>query len=114
LRISGVAGDGYLVGRSDGGEEGVGGEQVTLAEEDYGGAGLDEEEDLGGLFYGEEIGDGLFDVIVEEMEVFAMQAFDEVAGGIGDRYADVDAVYRDADGGRLLGADWEGGGAEEE
>ena len=53
-----------------------------------------------GLFDGEKIGDGLLDSVVEELEVFAAEALDEVAGTVCDGDADVHAVYGDADGWR--------------
>jgi hypothetical protein len=60
---------------------------VALAEEVDGGAGLDEEEKLRGLFDGEEVGDGLLDAVVEELEIFAAKAFDEAAGAVGYGYS---------------------------
>ncbi len=44
----------------------------------------------------------MLDAVVEELEVFAAEAFDEVAGAVGDGDADVDAVDGDADGRGLL------------
>jgi hypothetical protein len=40
----------------------------------------------------------LLDVVVEDLEVFAAEAFDEVACGVDDGDAEVDAVYGYADG----------------
>ena len=68
-------------------------EKVVFGEEEDRGAGFDEEHELGGLFDGEEIGDGLLDVVVEDLEVFAAEAGDEMTGGVGYGDADVDAVY---------------------
>jgi hypothetical protein len=87
---------------------------VVLAEEDYGGAGFDENEKLRGFFDGQEVGDGLLDVVVEDVEVFAAEAFDEVAGGVGDGDADVDAIDGYSDGwGGFLGLSVELGWGEE-
>jgi hypothetical protein len=71
---------------------------VILAEEEDRGARFDENEKLRGFFDGQEVGDGLLDVVVEDVEVFAAEAFDEVAGGVGDRDADVDAIDGYSDG----------------
>ena len=84
LRASGITGYGDAVGRRDCGEESVRGEKMALAEKKDGRAGFDEEYELRGFFDGEEVGDGLLDVVVEEVEVFAAEAGDEVAGGVGD------------------------------
>jgi hypothetical protein len=92
LRISGITGYGDADGGSDGGEESVRGEKMVFGEEKDGGAGFDEEYELRGFFDGEEVGDGLLDVVVEEVEVFAAEAGDEVAGGVGDGDAHVYAA----------------------
>src|SRR6266446_7329404 len=61
-------------------------------------------EKLRGLFDGEEVGDGLLDAVVEDLEVVSAEAFDEATGAVGDGDADVHAIYGDADGrGGLLG-----------
>jgi hypothetical protein len=70
---------------------------MILAQEDHGGAGFDEEQELGGLFYWEEVCDGLLYVIVEDLEVFAAEAFDEVACGVGYGDAYAHAIYGDTD-----------------
>src|ERR1700738_2199291 len=98
LRALGVAGDGDAMGGTDGGEKRVCGDEGVFGVEKGGGAGLDEEHELSGLFDGKEVGDGLLDVVVEDVEVFAAEAFDEMAGGVGDGDAEVDAVYGYADG----------------
>jgi len=74
-----------------------GGEKVD------GGAGFDEEEDFGGRDYVGEIGDGLLDAVVQDVEVFAAEVGDEVALRVGDGDAYVDAVDGDLDGGGLAG-----------
>src|SRR5580693_8245556 len=76
---------------------------VDGGEEVDGGAGFDEEEDFGGRDYVGEIGDGLLDAVVEDVEVFAAEVGDEVPLGVGDGDADVDAVDGDLDGGGLVG-----------
>ena len=43
-----------------------------------------------------EIGDGLLDAVVEDVEVFAAKTINEIAVGIGDDDADVDAIHADA------------------
>jgi hypothetical protein len=58
---------------------------------------------LSGFFDGEEVGDGLPRIVIEDLEVFSVQTLDEVAGGVGDGDADVYAVYGYADGRGLLG-----------
>ena len=73
---------------------------MVLAEKEDGGARLDQEEKLSRLFDGEEVGDGLLDAVVEELEVFAVKALDEMAGGVGDGDADIYAADSDADGRR--------------
>ncbi len=76
---------------------------VDGGEEVDGGAGFDEEEDFGGRDYVGEIGDGLLDAVVQDVEVFAAEVGDEVALRVGDGDADVDAVDGDLDGGGLVG-----------
>jgi len=94
----GVRGDGHAISGRDAVEERVGSAKVALAEEIDAGTGFDEEQKLRGLFDGEKVGDGLLDLVVEDMEVFAAEAGDEMTGGVGDGDADVDAIDGDADG----------------
>ncbi len=67
-----------------------------------GGTGLDEEQDLSGLVNAEEIGDALLGAVVEQVEIFAVQAADELAARVGDNDAHVDAIHTDANIGRRL------------
>ena len=62
----------------------------------------DEHERLRGLVNGQKTGDGLLDAVVEDVKIFALQAFREFAGRIGDENADVYAIDVDANGLRLL------------
>src|SRR5262249_29871720 len=75
----------------------IGSEKVALANEEDGRAGFDEKQHLSGIFIGEKAGEGLLDAVVEDAEVFAPQAFDEVTSGVGNEDADVDAVGAGAD-----------------
>lgn len=95
--------DGDAVAGGEAVEERVGGVDVSGGEEVDGGAGLDEEEDFGGGDDVGEVGDGLLDAVVEDVEVFAGEIRDEVALRVGDDDADVDAVDGDLDGGGLVG-----------
>ena len=99
LRPSGITGYGDAVGGSDGGEESVRGEKMVFGEETDGGAGFDEEHELRGFFDGKEVGDGLLQAIVEDVEILTTKPGNEMARGIGDGDADVDAADGDADGG---------------
>jgi len=74
---------------------------VRGGQEIDGGACFYQEQDFGWFCDGGEVGDGLLDVVVEEVEVFAAEILDEIALGIGDDYADVDAVNGDLDRGGL-------------
>jgi len=60
------------------------------------GPGFDEKEDLSGLVDGQKIGDGLLDAIVEDVEIFPAKASYELAMGVRDEDADVDAIDTDA------------------
>jgi hypothetical protein len=64
---------------------------------------FDKKKDLGGLVHAKEIGDGLLGAVVEQVEVFAAHAADELAARIGDDDADVDAIHADANVGSGLG-----------
>src|SRR6266852_239373 len=66
--------------------------EVVLPQEKNGGAGLDEKENLRRFLDRGKAGERLLDPVVEHAEVFAMQAFDEVAARVGDDHSDVDAV----------------------
>ena len=76
--------------------------KMAALEEVDGWTGFDEEQDLGGFVDGEEIRDGLLDAVVEKVEVFAVQAADELSARVGDDDSDVDAVHTDADVGSRL------------
>ena len=76
--------------------------KMAALEKVDGGTGFDEEEDLGGLVHAEKIRDGLLGAVVEQAEVFAVQAGDEQAMRIGDDDAHVDAIHTDANVGRRL------------
>lgn len=67
-----------------------------------GGAGFDEKKDLGGFVNAEKIRNVLLDAIIEDVEVFAAEACDELAARVGDEDADVDAVNADAN----VGSGW--------
>jgi len=77
--------------------------KMAALEKVDGWASFDKKEDLGGLVNAKEIGDGLLGAIVEQVEVFAAHAADELAARIGDDNADVDAIYTDANVGGGLG-----------
>ena len=81
----------------------MGGLQMAPFEKINGGAGFDQHEGLRRFLNGQKIGDGLLDAVIEDVKIFALQAFDKLSGGIANRNADVDAIDADADGLRLLG-----------
>src|ERR1700693_3692031 len=64
---------------------------------------FDEEQDLGGFVDVEEIRDGLLGTVVEKVEVFAVQAADEVSARVAHDDSEVDAVDADANVGSGLG-----------
>ena len=66
-----------------------GGEKVD------GGAGFDEEKDFGRGDYVGEIGDGLLDAVVEDVEIVAVKAFDQVTVRVGHRDRNSHAVNGD-------------------
>src|SRR5262249_5869786 len=101
LRSVVVFRDGDAVSGGEAVEERVRRLHVDGGEEVDGGAGFDEEEDFGGLDDVGEIGDGLLDAVVEDVEVFAAEVGNEVALGVGDDDANVDAIDGDLDGGGL-------------
>jgi hypothetical protein len=97
-----VAGDGDAVAEREAVEEGMNGLKMATLDEIYGWTGFDEKQDLGWLVDTKEIGDGLFDAVIEEMKVFTAKTADELPARIGDDDSDVDAVHTDADVGRGL------------
>ena len=94
----GIAGEGHAVSGGEAVEQGAGGVEVRVLEEIDGRARFDEEQDLRGIIHGSEFGDGLLDPVIENVEVFPMQAFDEFAAHVGDDDADIDAFDGEADG----------------
>ena len=71
---------------------------MVRPQEKNGWARLDEQENLRRLLDGGEAGEWLLDPIIEDTEIFATKAFDEVTAVIGDNHADVDAVNADSNG----------------
>jgi len=70
-------------------------------------ASLDQQQKLGRLFDGGKIGQRLFDAIIENVKIPAMQTAYKASLRVGDNYTDVHAVDANADGlglgrGRLL------------
>ena len=51
----------------------------------------------GRFLNGQKIGDGLLDAVIEDVKIFALQAFDKLSGGIANRNADIDTIDADAD-----------------
>jgi len=96
-----IAGDSDAVGGGKAVEENFDGLQVAFLQEIDGGAGFDEEKDLGRFIDIEKIGDGLGDTIIEEQEVMALEAGEELAAGVGDGNADADAFDADTNVGSL-------------
>jgi len=90
--------DGDAIGRRDAGKKSVRGTYVVLAEKEDGGTGFHQEHELSRFFDGQEVGDGLLDTVVEDVEIFAAEAGDEMTGRVGDGGADVYAIDGDADG----------------
>ena len=78
------------------GQERVSRLEMAAFEKVHGRAGFDEYERLRGFVNGKKTGDGLLDAIVEDMKIFALQAFCEFAGRIGDEDADVYTIDADA------------------
>ncbi len=70
--------------------------KMAALEEVDGRARFDEEQDLSGFVDVEEIRDGLLEAVVEQMEVFAVQAADELSARVGYDDSDVYAVHMDA------------------
>jgi hypothetical protein len=66
------------------------------------GTGFHQKQNLARLVDAEEIGDGLFDAVVENAEVLAMKTSDKAAVWIGDDHSYIDAVHADANVGRIL------------
>jgi hypothetical protein len=81
--------------------------KMCALEQVHGWSGFDEEKDLGRPIHAEEIGDGLLRAIVENVEVLAGEASDELTARVGNYNANVYAVYADMNVGsslnRLLG-----------
>ena len=55
-----------------------------------------------GLLDGSEIGQGLLDLIIEDMEILAAQTLHELSRSISGDHPHIDTIYADADGGLLL------------
>ena len=91
--------DGDAVVEGEAFEQGVSGANVGGFEKVDGGTCFHQQQDLRGFRDGREVGDGLLDAVVEDVEVFATQAFDEITVSVGDDYANVDTI--DADANRL-------------
>src|ERR1700694_1503235 len=68
---------------------------MVLPQKKTGGAGLDEKENLRWLLDGGKTGERLLDPVVEDPEIFATQAFDEVTARIGENHSDIYAVNAD-------------------
>ena len=92
-----VASDGDAIARSETVEERVNSLKMSALKKIDSRAGFDQEKNLGGFVNAEKIGDGLLDAVVENVEIFAAKASDELPLRIGDEDADVDAVNADAD-----------------
>jgi hypothetical protein len=65
------------------------------------GTSFDEHESLRGLLHIQEIGDRLFYAVVEDVEIFSLEAFGEFARRISYQHADVNAINADANEFRL-------------
>ena len=103
LRNVGVFDDGHAVIGRQSAQKRVGSLQVAAFEKINGRAGFDQHEGLRGFLNGQKIGDGLLDAVIEDVKIFALQAFDKFSGGIANRNADVNAIDADANRLRLLG-----------
>ena len=71
---------------------------MVRPQEKNGWARLDEQQNLRRLLDGGEAGEWLLDPIIEDTEIFATKAFDELTAVIGDNHSDVDAVNADSNG----------------
>src|SRR5437879_8314354 len=71
---------------------------MVRPQEKNGWARLDEQENLRRLLDGGEAGEWLLDPIIEDTEIFATKAFDEMTAMIGDNHSHVDAVNADSNG----------------
>jgi hypothetical protein len=94
----GIAGHGDAISGREAFQKRAGGVEVNVLQEVDRRARFDNEKNLCGIIHGSEVRDGLLRAIIEDAEVFAMQAFNEFATGVGDDDADVDALDGEADG----------------
>lgn len=98
-----VASDGNAVGVRETIEQRVDSLKMATLDKVHCGTSFDEKKDLRRFVYAEEIRDGLLDAVVENVEIFAAEAADELSAGAGDEDSNVDAVNADANVGRALG-----------
>jgi len=97
-RRIGVAGDGHAISGGEAVKQGDGCVEMSVLKEIDGRARFDKEQNLCGIIHGREFGDGLFDAVIENVEVFPAQATHELAAHVGDDDANVYAFDGEADG----------------